>query len=79
MELLAVLRDHSVLLPQLVDYLLTQTPPAVAGVAALLDGLSKVAPQLFQRLLQKSGPYLLPRGACERGDYAEVGHVFMIS
>lgn len=60
------------LCPQLVDYLLTQTPPAVAGVAVLLEGLSKVAPQLFQRLLQKCGPFLLPRGACERGDYAEV-------
>ncbi|XP_063886091.1 uncharacterized protein LOC135114231 isoform X2 [Scylla paramamosain] len=64
-------RENQIVYDELVDYLLTQTPPAVAGVAVLLEGLSKVAPQLFQRLLQKSGPFLLPRGACERGDYAE--------
>lgn len=60
------------------DYLLTQTPSAIAGVATLLEGVSRVAPQLFQRMLQKCGPYLLPKDACQRGDYAEVSPVTII-
>lgn len=72
-------RLRCVFYPQLVDYLLTQTPSAIAGVATLLEGVSRVAPQLFQRMLQKCGPYLLPKDACQRGDYAEVSYVIRFS
>lgn len=64
-------RENQIVYDELVDYLLTQTPSAIAGVATLLEGVSRVAPQLFQRMLQKCGPYLLPKDACQRGDYAE--------
>lgn len=57
---------------QLLDYLLSQTPTAVAEVAELLEGLQKVAPQLFERLLEKAAPSLSPAEACETGDHAEV-------
>lgn len=63
---------HTNTLPQLLDYLLSQTPTAVAEVAELLEGLQKVAPQLFERLLTKAAPSLSPAKACETGDHAEV-------
>lgn len=63
---------HTHTLPQLLDYLLSQTPVAVAEVAELLEGLQKVAPQLFERLLTKAAPSLSPAEACETGDHAEV-------
>lgn len=51
---------------------MSQNPTAVAGVAAVLEGLQQVAPQLYERLLQEAAPHLSPRAACERGDHTEV-------
>ncbi|XP_042215405.1 uncharacterized protein LOC121861588 isoform X1 [Homarus americanus] len=64
-------RENQMVYEELVDYLLQQTPPPVSGVAALLEGLKQVSPQLYERLLRKCGPYLSPEAACDRGDHAE--------
>ncbi|XP_042870243.1 uncharacterized protein LOC122252056 [Penaeus japonicus] len=64
-------REYEMIYEELLDYLLSQTPTAVAEVAELLEGLQKVAPQLFERLLEKAAPSLSPAEACETGDHAE--------
>ncbi|XP_069992141.1 uncharacterized protein [Penaeus vannamei] len=64
-------REYEMIYEELLDYLLSQTPTAVAEVAELLEGLQKVAPQLFERLLTKAAPSLSPAKACETGDHAE--------
>ncbi|XP_047496155.1 uncharacterized protein LOC125043864 isoform X2 [Penaeus chinensis] len=64
-------REYEMIYEELLDYLLSQTPVAVAEVAELLEGLQKVAPQLFERLLTKAAPSLSPAEACETGDHAE--------
>ncbi|KAK7085327.1 hypothetical protein SK128_006091, partial [Halocaridina rubra] len=64
-------RENQMVYEELVDYLLDQDSPAVAGVATLLEGLKKGAPQLFERLLEKSSPFLSPAEACEDGRHDE--------
>nr|XP_045591909.1 uncharacterized protein LOC123753944 [Procambarus clarkii] len=64
-------RENQMVYEELVDFLEQQSPPEVAGVAVLLEGLKVVSPQLFKRLLQKSAPHLSPEAACQSGDHPQ--------
>ncbi|XP_066983189.1 uncharacterized protein [Macrobrachium rosenbergii] len=72
-------RENQMVYEEVIDYLLEQDPPAVAGVATLLEGLKEGAPQLFERLLEKSLPFLSPAEACEEGRHAEAVRVLRVT